>query len=734
MCKNGYDSQNTQNTISYQSRLFFKSFDLFIVSFVILNLELALIRWLPAYVRLLSFFNNFVLLACFLGMSIGCIASKRKLNLLPYTPSIFLIIILLVYLFNLNISFGEQLFKSEVYFGAEGKLPSLVNMPFEFLIILSFSIVVLSFIGLGQFLGNSFNNFTPIKAYTINILGSIFGILFFSIFSYLSLSPTYWFSINFILILYLLRKELFFSKFNLGVIFLTSIIFIFLLGKGTLWSPYYKIKKEVFFDPYLKINGTVISVNEITHQMGLSNRTIGGYRYSVPHFLIKDSLKKKFEKVLIIGSGMGNDVSHAIMNGAKEIDAVEIDPLIIDIGKKDHPDKPYSDKRVKIYNDDGRSFLKKSNKKYDFIAYGLVDSLTLLSTFSTIRLENYLFTKEAFEEVKAHLNEDGVFVIYNYFRKGWLALKIYSLLKEVFGENILVITLPSIKNIDAENPIDFVIFMAGNVEKVIKNFEKGSFYADINTPKNLKKNGFNPKDFRKDSTIEIFPVENLKSSKTLLPLDDWPFLYLREKKIPPHNFKGLAIIFLLSTLFLIIFTSNGSKSFYRISPHFFFLGTAFMILETESITKFALLFGSTWVNNSIVFLSILTMILFANLYVSKFSPDSLKLPYIALFISLLIGYLVPFQNFLGESYTMKIIYSGVIGFLPILFAGIIFATSFKKSREPQRDFGSNIFGAIIGGIVEYLSLIIGYHNLLIIVALFYLLSLISIFKKQENIR
>ena len=59
---------------------------LFAVGFLVLFLELACIRWFPAHVLFLTFFTNAVLLACFLGMSVGCLASSRPQNYLLWTP------------------------------------------------------------------------------------------------------------------------------------------------------------------------------------------------------------------------------------------------------------------------------------------------------------------------------------------------------------------------------------------------------------------------------------------------------------------------------------------------------------------------------------------------------------------------------------------------------------------------------------------------------------------------
>src|SRR5205823_4640486 len=123
-----------------------------------------------------------------------------------------------------------------------------------------------------------------------------------------------------------------------------------------------------------------------------------------------------FRRALIVGAGSGSDAAVALRHGVGHVDAVEIDPVIARLGQRFHPDRPYADPRVAIHVDDGRSFLRKSDEKFDLIVFALPDSLTLTSQFASLRLESFLFTKEAFQEARDHLADDGVMVLYNYYR------------------------------------------------------------------------------------------------------------------------------------------------------------------------------------------------------------------------------------------------------------------------------------------------------------------------------
>src|SRR5262249_57435416 len=170
--------------------------------------------------------------------------------------------------------------------------------------------------------------------------------------------------------------------------------------------------------PYYRVDYSpgdhLITVNLMGHQQMTSIQAVAP-AYALPHLLNRDGGRRPSGQVLVIGAGSGNDVSRAVQFGAARVDAVEIDPVIYRLGRRDHPDHPYDAPRVFIHLDDGRNYLRATRKTYDLIVYALVDSLVLHSSHSNIRLESYLFTAEAFADVKARLKPGGLFVMYNYF-------------------------------------------------------------------------------------------------------------------------------------------------------------------------------------------------------------------------------------------------------------------------------------------------------------------------------
>jgi hypothetical protein len=206
----------------------------------------------------------------------------------------------------------------------------------------------------------------------------------------------------------------------------------------------------------------------------------------------------------------------------------------------------------------------------------------------------------------------------------------------------------------------------------------------------------------------------------LLPQDDWPQLYLREKKIPwEPTAVGMITIGVLAVLLVLVFAPVRTV---RPNGQMFFLGAGFMLLETKGVVHMALLFGSTWVVNSIVFFAILVMILLANLFVVTVRPRKLWPYYVLLIAGLVVNALVPMDKFLALDVVARTVASCAVVFIPVFFAGVIFTTSFRDSTQPDVDFGSNVFGIILGGLSEQLSLVIGFNNLLLVAVAYYALS------------
>jgi SAM-dependent methyltransferase len=719
--------------------------DLFLVSFLILFFELACIRWFGSMVVFLSFFSNIVLLATFLGMSVGCLSATSGRDWAKRTTPLFLLAVLLAcgtlvafHYGKVMVDVGGQGSPQQVYFGTEFRATDISKfvVPIEIVAATFFVLIALIFVGPGQMMGAAFNQAPDrLRAYISNIGGSLTGIATFALASYLWTSPLVWFAVVLALWLYFLKRR---SLTQLYCGLAALVLICFLSYNVTLRSPYQSdgILKSLIWSPYYKIvyapQQKIISTNNIGHQTMVKIQE-GGPAYSLPYLLNRDAGGRPFENVLIIGAGSGNDVSAALANGAKHVDAVEIDPAIYALGRTEHANHPYQDPRVSVHIDDGRSFLRKTEQKYDLIVYALVDSLVLHSGYSSLRLESFLFTKEAFQDVAARLRPGGIFVVYNLFRQGWIVGRIEKISEGAFGTQPLVISLPfvpSIRPADQEFGRLTMILSAANapaLASIRQEFDKHqSFWINKRPTVNESLNGYGPQpppssDPSVSEWNRISPASVDTAGINQVPSDDWPFLYLKGRTIPGLNLRSMAIIAGLSLGIVYLFSPVR-----RVRPNWrmFFLGAGFMLIETKSVVHVALLFGSTWIVNSVVFFAILAMILASNLYVLIVKPRKLWPYYLLLVASLLINIVVPMSRFLGLPGSEKIVASCLVVFFPIFFAGIVFGTLFRDSTKPDIDFGSNIAGAILGGLCEALSLMIGFNYLLVVAVIFYLLSAI----------
>jgi len=255
-----------------------------------------------------------------------------------------------------------------------------------------------------------------------------------------------------------------------------------------------------------------------------------------------------------------------------------------------------------------------------------------------------------------------------------------------------------------------------------ERFEKGdSLWLNLSAEASKKTNGLRATAPPGENWVRMSPSRVELRRGAPLPSDDWPQLYLREREIPwaPVG-QGMLVMALAAAAILFAFAPRQRGSF---NAQMFFLGAGFMLLETKGVVHMALLFGSTWIVNSIVFFAILVMILCANLYVLRVRPVRLGAYYALLVAALLVNALVPMSAFLSLAPAARIAASCLVVFLPVFFAGVIFAAVFRDSRQPDVDFGSNVAGIVLGGLSEQLSLVLGFNYLLLVAAAYYLLSL-----------
>jgi Spermine/spermidine synthase domain len=655
----------------------------FFVSFTILFFELLCIRWIPSYVRYLSYFNNFLLLASFLGIGLGMLSARReRFWFAPFPVLVALLVVIIAKTkFTLIIDSTQVL-----YYGIADQQSAQAE---NFLVLpIIFGMVTLCFIPLSRSFGKLFSQLKPLTAYTYDIIGSLAGIAAFSAISYFSLPPLAWFSILGILVLLLSAKR---TVLFVAIVMAAILIEVGQLQVGAYWSPYYRI----ILHP-VRPNGYFVDVNGSGHQAMIP------WQYKEPFYkeIYRIFGSGSFHHALILGAGTGSDTSLALAHGVDSITAVEIDPTIYQLGAKFNPDKPYSNRHVHVVINDGRSFLQNITGHYDLIIFALPDSLTLTSNNTNLRLESFLLTQDALAEAKTRLTSNGLIVLYNYYRQDWLVQKLSDMVGNVFNQEPLVTSYGGLGRA--------ATIMAGPRLATLPKGEFGA-YHERPVPANSRKLGIISQGY--------IPLNSATPAT-----DDWPFLYLQDHSFPTIYILGLAMVAVYALIGTATFAPR--KTLRRFDWHMFFLGMAFMLLEVKSLTTFSLLFGSTWLVNSLVFFAILSSVLLAIVVNRHFKFKRISLFYLLLFGVLLLNILLPLDALLLSNPIIRYILASVLAFTPIFLANIIFTNSFRDSETADIAFASNLLGIMVGGGMEYFSMVFGYRLLLIPVIVFYACALL----------
>jgi Spermine/spermidine synthase domain len=530
--------------------------------------------------------------------------------------------------------------------------------------------------GPGEIVGRCFRDLPGLQAYRLDLIGSLAGVGGFTLLSFLGAPPVVWGSVVAVGYAVLLGRRMpLLSRAALVVI--VSMLAIESTAAGVTWSPYYEVRTEDRTDA---VGSTVsISANGIPHQdiKPVERLLSEDARYRLPYERLPDL---RLDRILIVGAGNGNDVAVALSKGATAVDAVEIDPRLLEIGRERHPDDPYADPRVETHVDDGRAFLERTDEKYDLIIFALPDSLTLVTGAASIRLESYLFTEEAIRAVLGHLAPDGGFAMYNNYREPWLVDRFERTMAETFGHQPCVDTFGQ----------------AGQLAVL-------AVAAD-------------PAGQRCATDPEVTAGPSPAT-------DDHPFPYLRTRGIPALYLFVIAGVLLISVAFVRTFA--GPFRTMRPYSDLFLLGMAFLLLETKYVTGFALLFGTTWVVNAIVFAGVLVAVLIAVEVTRRWPTPPIPVLFAALAGALLIAWLVPAAALLELPVVPRVVVAVALAFAPIFLANVIFAKRLSAVDDTSTAMGANLLGAMVGGCLEYVALVVGYNALLLMAGVLYAAAFVA---------
>jgi hypothetical protein len=333
---------------------------------------------------------------------------------------------------------------------------------------------------------------------------------------------------------------------------------------------------------------------------------------------------------------------------------------------------------VSVHIDDGRAYVQNTHRRYDLVLFALPDSLTLLAGQGNLRLENYLFTIESMRRVRSLLKPGGTFAMYNYYEP-FLLDRYAGTLAKVYGR------APCVELGDSLAARRQAVITAGAGAR-----------RDCATP---------------------WHGQELES-----PTDDHPFPYLAKREIPTFYLKTLGIV--LAASLLLARAAGGRLRGMGGHLDLFFMGGAFLLLETKNVVQFALLFGTTWFVNALVFAGVLLAVYAAIETARRVRLPSPLVLYALLLGALVVAWVVPQESVLGLSPVPRFLAAVAIAFAPIFLANLIFAQRFREAASATDAFAANLLGAMLGGALEYVALATGYRFLLVVVGALYGLALL----------
>lgn len=672
--------------------------ELVAASFVVLFQELALIRWMGGEVRVLAYFPNVVLISAFLGLGAGALRAGKRSLLWLWPVSI--AVITIVTLAMARVAFTNRS-PSEHLWLLYLDIPNApvvhdVRPP----IIMAFILSALSFVALGQFVGERLREFTAagktLWGYVADLAGSLLGVIAFAVASFTGAFPAVWFSVFLIAGAALFASRGWKWLAAYGAIAVAVVASIAAFERADYYSPYYALRTQRPPNAggvYVLANG---SLHQYAAPLARGRALTNAYDRSIAagYPLPYGALRTPPRRVLILGAGTGNDVVTALENGAQEIDAVEIDPVILKIGKEMHPDRPYDSPRVHVFNTDARAFLRHSRKQYDLIVFGTLDSMTRLSALSNVRLDNFVYTVDCMRAARDLLAPRGGVALYFMVGNRAIHQKLLAMLTEAFGEPPLVR--------QANHQVFNTIFIAGPAFEHLHSAE-----LDANAARVLE---------------EVAHAD--------VPTDDWPFLYLDARRPPAFYLSMIAVFMVLSAGALLIASPELARDRFRgFDAEMFLFGAAFLLLETKLVTQMSLVWGTTWVTSAVVFGSILATIL-----IGTIAMQLRPLPYAVaaggLVVTLVLTFLVPSKWLLVEGLTQRLLLSILFAGAPIFFASICFAIRFRTREESNAAFGWNLAGAVFGGLIESMSMATGIRAMTLVALAAYLASFLILRSRE----
>lgn len=667
-----------------------------VTSFIVLFQELAFIRWVSGQVRVLAYFPNVVLISAFLGLGVGAMRARKPSLLWLWPLSVAVLTATTLIMSRIaftNVSASEHLW---LLYMDIPNAPVIrdVRPP----IVIVFLLSTISFIPLGQLVGALLRRFTgggaTLWGYVADLSGSLIGVIGFALASFFRTFPIVWFGVFLTagMILFIPRGWRAVAAYAALAIAVVAVVGHY--ERAYRYSPYYALryaKSDVGDGVDILANGSLhqyaAPLGKDDHPSGSADTTLRT-GYPLPY----QALGYVPHRVLILGAGTGNDVITALNNGAEEVDAVEIDPVILEFGRQIHPDHPYSSARVHTYNTDAREYLRNTTRTYDLIIFGTLDSMTRLSALSNVRLDNFVYTVDCMRAARAHLTPRGGVALYFMTANRFIHDKLAAMLTRAFDQ-------PPLIHHKAERMFNEI-------------YLDGPAWNHLQPP---------PSPLRDEYMEQVAGLTNV-------PTDDWPYLYL-DTRTPSSFYLSLIVLFLAITVGAIWIAAPEMRS--GLARHadveMFLFGAAFLLLETKLVTQMALVWGTTWVTSAVVFGAILITIL-AGTIAMQVQPIPYPAAAAGLVLSLLASYFIPLDALIVPGIAARLACSILFAGIPIAFSSTCFAIRFRTRADSNLAFGWNLAGAVFGGLTEFLSMITGIRAMTLVALVAYLVAFLVAYR------
>jgi len=682
-----------------------------LATMVSLLLELVMIRWLASVFPVFSFFKNFTLLACFLGLGAGyAVADKQRCAPALVLPMLALFVLVITVL-RYDVGAATDVFSAlpmqeqtsiSIWMDRLNWL-ALVQRSVPLYLLLSVSFVACACIcyPVGQLCGKLLSATDALKAYGLNLFGSILGVVVLFVMSLFWLPPIIWFiAVAGVLLYFVLSRD---AYLPLGVgsvlLLLTVLAWPVQTEIQRIYSPYQLLEKMAKPDDSLMNILSGGSYYQKVFNLSEANRghEPGDDRYARAYYEFPFNFKTRPARVAIVGAGSGNDVAAALRMGASHVDAIEIDPAIVFLGKSYHPEHPYDDPRVTVVVNDARNFFRTARAQYDLIIYGVLDSHTALSHASNLRVDSYVYTQEGIAEAFNLLKPDGVMSIAFALPNESLGFKLSHILSGIPGAGK---PLAVRVGYDSKSTTAFVTQKGHDVRLPDAKVFAAFGFTDVS-----------------EHFAQPYPAESI-------PTDDWPFFYMIKRTYPVSYMVALGMVLLLSYMF-VRRTIGWSEPVDRSYVPFFFLGAGFMLVETKAITELGLHLGGTWFVVAATIVMVLLMAFLANFMVQRGAVLRTNLAYLGLLASLGVGYFAARDHslFAFASPLLSLVVACVLLTVPLFFSGFVFSGLIgRRGINISTALAYNLMGALFGGLMEYNSMYFGFAFLYLLAMGFYALA------------